>query len=458
MNRFTLPIRRWLALALIATFFLPFMVTGIVVAGQARHQHVDSAALRQLSRGAPRWDNLVWRSSTQSALAARGVNFVLIEGGREVYRTPGAATGAAAQNQWWGGPAQTEQTLVVPGSHPRKVAYIYTDSQRGAGPSWLMYPLVYLSTLVLTLGVIAWLLGRTVLRPLAATSRAARQIAGGDLAIELPPSQVREVAEVGAAFEAMSRALQESLRQQAQLEEERRFFVGAIAHDLRTPLFSLRGYLEGMEEGIADTAAKKMHYLEVAQEKATALERLVSDLFAYTRTEYLEQTLHRAPLDLDMLLHNAVEGRRAEAEAKGVKLELEGPRQVCMVDGDEHLLGRAVENLLDNAFQQTPPAGKIVVARRPEADGMIFTVVDSGAGIAGADLPHLFDPLFRSDSSRNPRSGGVGLGLTIARRILRAHGGELTAANAPTGGAVFTAVLPAAATVAMSPKPVGASM
>ncbi|MDQ2743899.1 MAG: HAMP domain-containing histidine kinase [Chloroflexota bacterium] len=439
MSRFTLPIRRWLALALVATFFVPFVVTGGVVARQSWRQHGSATAAQRLRQDASRWNDSAWRTGTQAELAAQGVGFVLVEGGHEVYRSPSAAAGTA--NQWWPGPSQPFQKLLIPGSHPRKIAYIYTDPRWSAGQSWLMYPLVYLSTLLLTLGFIAWFLGRTVLRPLSATSRAARRIAVGDLEIELPPSRVREVAEVGAAFEAMSAALQESLRQQAALEEERRFFVSSIAHDLRTPLFSLRGYLEGIEQGIADTPHKRMHYLEVAQEKAAALERLVSDLFAYSRAEYLEQTLQRERLDLGPLLERVADGLRPLARRKNVKVVLTGLAAGCTVDADGQLLVRVVENLLDNALRHTPSEGRIDVTWQAKADRVTFTIADSGQGIAAGDLSHLFDPLFRADTSRNSETGGAGLGLTIARRILRAHGGDLSAANGPAGGARFTGTL-----------------
>jgi signal transduction histidine kinase len=274
--------------------------------------------------------------------------------------------------------------------------------------------------------------------------RAAYAIADGELDVELPASQVSEVARVSAAFTAMSAALRDSLAQQAALEQDRRLFIAAIAHDLRTPLFALRGYLEGLEKGIATTPEQVARYIAVCRDKAAALERLIADLFAYARTEYLDQTPHPEPLELGALIEDTVTSMRPRADGKGVALLLQPPTAPVPLEGDGHLLVRAVENLLDNALRHTPPGGAVRVDWRGDADQVRFTVADSGPGIAAQDLPHVFEPLYRGERSRNRRTGGAGLGLTIARRILQAHGGELAAANAPGGGALFTGTLPAA--------------
>ncbi len=297
-------------------------------------------------------------------------------------------------------------------------------------------------SLLLALLFVARQMGRGVVRPLEAMGAAARRMASGDLEFDLPQSQVREVAEVTAAFGAMRDRLKEAIARQAQLEEERRFFIGAIAHDLRTPLFALRGYLVGLEQGLAASPEKTAEYIAVCRQKADQLERLVADLFAYAKSEQLEQTLRRERLELGAVLRGATEGLHPEAEARDIELELEGPTEPCILEGDTHLLGRVVENLLDNALRHTPEGGSIRVSWQADADRVAFIVADTGPGIAPDDLPHLFDPLYRGESSRNRQTGGAGLGLTIARRILRAHGGDLVAANRARGGAEFTAWLP----------------
>jgi signal transduction histidine kinase len=317
--------------------------------------------------------------------------------------------------------------------------------------------------IALALFFVRWQMGRYVVQPLEAMQAAARRIAGGDLDFTLPPSRVREVAAVRDAFETMGAGLRDSLQRQAELEEERRFFIGAIAHDLRTPLFALRGYLEGLDQGLAGSPEKAAAYVAVCRQKADQLDRLVADLFAYTRAEYLEQSLQPEALDLGTLLRHALAGARAQAQANGITLELDGSRAACRAIGDAHLLERAVENLLGNALRYTPAGGTIRVGWHQEGDRIVFTVADTGPGIAPQDLPHLFEPLYRGESSRNRQTGGAGLGLAIARRVLRAHGGDLVAANRPGGGAEFTGWLPrtaadpgaGAADPVLAPRPLG---
>ena len=441
----TLPIRRWLALALVVTFVAPALATGLAAAGWVwGAPRGDAAAAAQLLRdGAARWNDPAWQAATRAELAARNVDFLLLEDGREVYRSvadPLAKAGELAVDA----DGRLVQRLVLPaaGAQPGRTAYIFSSPAGGDAQRFWLVPLTGFTTLLLTLGGIAWVLGRAVNAPLAATGRAARQVAVGDLDVALPSSRVREVADVNHAFEAMSAELRLALRRQTELEQERRLFIGAVAHDLRTPLFALRGHLEGLATGVAATPEKAARYVAVAREKADALERLIADLFDFTRLEYLEQAPAREPLELGELLRRLVDEWRPEADAKGVGLAFDGPAGSCMVDGDRHLLTRAVANLLDNALRHTPPGGRVRVTCRPAAGGVVFRVVDSGPGIPERDLPRLFDPLFRGEGSRNRRTGGAGLGLTIARRILLAHGGELTAGNDPAGGAVFTGRLP----------------
>jgi signal transduction histidine kinase len=451
---------------------------GWYAAGQVGEAQL-MAVRRIIGTDAAQWQQAGWQRRASAALGALGVDVALVAGrpGHVVFATPGVRqfldtgllTPPGRRAGEGAGPVDPapalfprarlplfgRMTIPDPAQRaarpPLGIAFLwFTQAPSSDGPWAVLWPLAGVLTLALTLGLVAWLMRGAVLRPLAAMSEAAASIAGGDLDLHLPSSPVREIAEVTAALDGMSGALKDALVRQSALEDERRLFIGAIAHDLRTPLFILRAHLRGLQKGLAATPEKMREYVDECAARADALERLVADLFAFTRLEYLEQEPERAPLELGALLRQTVEGVRPLAEAKGMVLVLDGSAEPCPLLGDAHLLARVVENLLDNAVRHTPAGGEIRVQWGRTGDTLPFAITDSGPGIATQDLPHLFTPLYRGEASRNRQTGGAGLGLAIARRILRAHGGDLSAANGPTGGAIFTGTLP----VAVHPQPV----
>lgn len=466
-RRGTLPMGLWLALALGALVGIPPLCNWGVSQALALWQRQAAQSQVAAARGVlgakiARWRDPAWQHRAGAALTRLGVDVVLVDRAGVEFATSDALQvrrqTASIRQKFRLDPAPTDSlpfetvAIVDPASpampspaarHPLGVAYLwFTQPLAGVPPPWAATVAGGVA-LVLTLSVVAWFLARSVLRPLAAMSRAARQIAGGNLDVRLPPSRTREVAEVATALAAMSAALQQSLERQATLEEERRLFIGAVAHDLRTPLFALRGYLKGLESGVVATPEKMAHYVRACGSRADALEKLIAELFAYARIEYLEQEPRREPLELGALLREVVAGTQPAATAKGITLALHEAPARCPLLGDSLLLGRAVQNLLDNALRHTPSGGCIHVRWQQDGSRLLFQVEDTGPGIATCDLPHLFTPLYRGEASRNRQTGGAGLGLTIARRILQAHGGDLTAANSPTGGAVLTGTLPA---------------
>lgn len=477
LRKRALPLRLWLVLAVVAITGAGFLAQmGLVAPVSAWQQQAEDnrlASVRHIIGTNPaQWTDPTWQRHADASLAALDVDVALfpthaepsVQIGQAVYATSGARQFLDTSSQDTSGTVANQasaQTLPGDSSQlgfhrlvitnpaqsasrpPLATVFLWDTSPAPGAALGLLWAIVELSMFALTLAIVLWLIGQPVLRPLAAMGQAAEDIAGGDLNVHLPSTPVREIAEVSAALEGMSDALRTSLARQAALEEERRLFVGAIAHDLRTPLFMLRGHLKGLERGVAATPEKVAHYIAVCQAKADALERLIADLFAYTRLEYLEQTPERAPLELGELLRQAVDGEQPLAAAKGITLALDAPAAPCALLGDGHLLSRSVENLLDNALRHTPEGGAITVRWNLKGAAATFSVADTGAGIPAHELPHLFTPLYRGEASRNRQTGGAGLGLAISRRILRAHGGDLTAANAPEGGAVFTGTLPA---------------
>jgi signal transduction histidine kinase len=474
----TLPLRLWLAIALVAIVGAPALTTLVLSAyltpGPPPGEMARVAAVRGILGSNPaRWSDLAWQRRASQLFAGLRTDVLLVDvAGHQLFATPGApallpwsltraGSGRAFRSARAADrPPPPRQMLQVPLSATRRAGAAHSATHVAVSlflvgpaivwmpsvpavvpPGWLV-PVAGLATLLVTLAVVAWGLDRLVLRPLAAMSEAADRIADGDLDVRLPSSQAREVAAVAVAMAGMSSALRTALQRQVALEEERRLFIGSIAHDLNTPLFVLRGYLQGLENRVVTAPEKVAAYVAECRSKVDALARLIADLFAYTKVEYLEQALQREPLDMAGLIRHTVSGLRPIATEKGIELRLDGPEAPCPVVGDRHLLTRAMENLLDNALRHTPAGGEIRVSWGAEGQQCVVQVADTGPGIAAQDLPHLFTPLYRGESSRNRQTGGAGLGLAIARRILQAHCGELVAANCAGGGAVFTVNLP----------------
>jgi signal transduction histidine kinase len=308
--------------------------------------------------------------------------------------------------------------------------------RESAGTRWAIALAAGLVALAGALALVLVLLRRWVLRPLAGLAADADRIAGGELEVDPLPTRAREVAQVGEALRGMAGGLREALSTSAAAERERRFMVTAIAHDLRTPLFTLRGSLEAIERGVGDG-----NYLDRAQDKAAHLDRLVSDLFTFSRLEYAGEALADHEVDVAEVVRRAAETVEPLAAARGCALEVRGDRAPLAVRGDPEALLRVVTNLLDNATRHGRT--RVMLGAQRRNGSVLVEVADDGPGFSPDDLPRVFDPLFRSDRARAGSTGGTGLGLAIARRLARAHGGDVEAANDPGGGARATLRLPA---------------
>jgi signal transduction histidine kinase len=433
-------LRRWLTGALLGIAILPPLAVWALHAALAVTSGPSASSLAAARAyavsGASQWTDPAWQAGARVYFAAQQADAELRPARGPWFSTlpaPAAVTSVAPADKF---------TVTAPGGAVTALGSGWVIPRASVHAGWLLPLAGGALTLVLGVAATGIFLGRHVVRPLAAISRAAPSIPYGEADLRLPATRVAEVAAAIAALQAMGRDLHAALERQADMEEQRRQFIGAIAHDLRTPLFTLRAYLDGLSDGLAATPQKASRYLQACRASASALDRLVTDLFSYARMEYLGQQPARAPVDLGALLRAAARAHQPRADARHVALSVTVPA-ACTVSADEHLLARAVGNLIDNALRHAPEGGHVDLRcdRDGDADPAL-TVTDDGPGIAAADLPHLFTPLYRGESSRSRDTGGAGLGLTIAHRILLAHGGTLTAGNVTPHGARFTARLP----------------
>jgi signal transduction histidine kinase len=432
----SISLRRWLFIALLLLMVVPVFLTGVVAGGIALTHHNTITATEQLLQSGQRWDDPKWRATLEAQANRDHAQVVLYEDGEPVYHTPGVDLPFTEMEG-----LLTTVHPAAPGA-PDQTAAIRYAQDPSHDPYVPLVPISFFVFLALTFVGLALFFGRSVVKPLAATSVAAGEVAGGNLDITLPRSRVREVRELNAAFEGMAVELKESLEHEAKLEEERKQFISAIVHDLRTPLFALRGSFEAIETGVADTREKQKYYFQLARERADALDRMITDLFEFTRLEYLDQQPVRAPLQLGELMERVAETVQPRAAAQESTILLDIRPGLCEISADAHLLTRAIDNLLDNALRYSGSGSTIWIECLAAPGTVVFSIADDGPGIPAEDLPNIFTPLFRGESSRNRKTGGAGLGLTIARNIITAHGGTLTARNRTPHGAMFIGSLP----------------
>jgi signal transduction histidine kinase len=281
--------------------------------------------------------------------------------------------------------------------------------------------------------LLIWAASRWLVAPLRRLNAQVDAIAGGDPFGTRATSPIREVENVATAVAGMAARLAQTAERDARLEAERRLLVSSIAHDLRTPLFALRGYLDAIATGIGNPGER----LDRARAKAQQIDRLVTGLFDYARAD-IGELPRLQTADLAEAVIDAAAAFELAAGERGVTLQVTA--HTCspvIIDRDG--FERALANVLDNALRHTPRGGTIDVACGEDADHAFVRVIDDGTGIAPELLLHLFELTARAASSR---IDGAGLGLTIAARLLRNQGGTIDAANAPPRGAILTLRLP----------------
>lgn len=304
----------------------------------------------------------------------------------------------------------------------------------------------FASTILTSLGVavpvamitafaVTWIVARRLGRSVAAVADAADRIARGSLRVRIQaPAIGPEFTQLADAFNAMAARL-------ADTETIRRRLIGDLAHEMRTPIASLEATVEAVVDGVLPLDAVTRATLV---DQTGRLRHLVADMSAVSRAEERQLDLHAEPVKLGRLATDAVNAAQARYVAAGVQLDVRVADGAPVVRVDPHRVTEAVANLLDNALRHTPSGGSVHVVVSTDPRGAVLEVADTGTGFDPADAERLFERFYRADTSRTRSSAGSGIGLTIARAIVQAHGGTLTAASdGPQAGATFRIHLPA---------------
>ena len=301
----------------------------------------------------------------------------------------------------------------------------YSIMERFSFARAIIFPVGAVSfVLVVFLVVVAILLIRRFVNPLADVIFAAREVASGNLETRIPMKGPQDLRSLSESFNEMASSLERS-------DRERRDMLADIAHELRTPLSVIRGRLEGIVDGIYSENGSQV---SMALEQTYLMQRLVDDLRLLTLAETRELPFDMRSINTADLIERVLEMFSAEAQEKNISLAFQEKDGNLSVFVDPQRFEQVMSNLIGNSLRYVPEGGRVWVVARETPKGVRITINDNGPGIPEEDLPFIFDRFWRKEKSRSRTSGGTGLGLAIAKQLLEAQGGRIEARNLSEGG------------------------
>jgi heavy metal sensor kinase len=290
---------------------------------------------------------------------------------------------------------------------------------------------------LLLAGLGGWFLAHRSLAPVVAMADRARRLGGEDLSGRLPVANPRdELGRLAQTFNELLGRLETSMHQQRQ-------FMADASHELRTPITTTRTAANVALQQPHREEEEYRHSLAVIEQQATRLSRIVEDMFTLARADAGNYPVRRHPMYLDEVVEEVVSAARILASIRQVEIKWNGSGAASFV-GDEELIRRMLNNLIDNAVRHSPPAAVVTVSLEPVDSRYTITVADHGAGISPENQPHIFERFYRADPSRarGGPDGGAGLGLALARWVAHLHGGTVKLTTSSNQGSMFTIELP----------------
>ena len=278
------------------------------------------------------------------------------------------------------------------------------------------------------------LFSRGVLSPVRRLSVAAQRLGRGDLTQRVTPSTRDEVGQLGQTFNVMAEGLH-------QAQQQRRNLMADVAHELRTPLSNIQGYVEAVRDDVLKADAST---LQVLHQQVMHLSRLVEDLRLLALAEAGSLRLHPQRQSIAEVLTSVETAFRPRAEAKAITFQVDLPPEIPAVMIDRSRIEQVVQNLVENSITHTPDGGRLTISVARSELGVRVVLADTGRGIPPDELPLIFERFHRVDPSRSRATGGAGLGLTIAKQLVEAHGGRIWAESTSGQGSRFIFELPAA--------------
>ena len=305
-----------------------------------------------------------------------------------------------------------------------------TDSADSQGRVHVMAKDLFISAFVILISV-ALVVGlwvyRSIAVPLVKLKKATQNIKEGNLDFVLDVEGKDEFSELCQDFEEMRRRLKESTEEKSLIEKENRELISNISHDLKTPITAVKGYVEGIMDGVADTPEKMDRYVRTIYNKTNEMDHLINELTFYSKIDTNRIPYTFSKLNVEDYFEDCSEEVGLELETRGIELVYANyVEKDVMVIADGEQIRRVIHNIISNAIKyMDKPKGIIQIRIKDVGDFIQIEIEDNGKGIGPKDLPYIFDRFYRTDVSRNSSKGGSGIGLSIVKKILEDHGGKV---------------------------------
>lgn len=289
-----------------------------------------------------------------------------------------------------------------------------------------MVIIVFITGIILTFWIYS-----SVLRPMNRLTEATRKISEGDLDFVLAAEADDEFGKLCEDFEEMRKRLKQSTEDKIRDDEELKELISNISHDLKTPMTAIKGYVEGIMDGVADTPEKMNKYIHTIYNKTNDMDRLIAELTTYSRIDTNRMPYNFTKVNVDEYFNDCVDELSYELGAKNIKLTyFNYTDKDTVIIADAEQLKRVINNIVSNSVKYIgSKQGTLNIRINDEGDFIRVEIEDNGKGIDSKDLPYIFDRFYRTDSSRNSNKGGSGIGLSIVKKIIEAHGGKIWATS-----------------------------
>jgi len=296
--------------------------------------------------------------------------------------------------------------------------------------------------LIGTNGVLTFIVARSIIKPLYKLKTSANEIKGGNLDFHITTDSKDEIGEVCTAFEEMRARLKQSIKVQLQYEENRKELISNISHDLKTPITAIKGYIEGIRDGVADTPEKTSKYINTIYTKSCDIDKLIDELFLYSKLDLNKFPFNFTKVNVYQYIEDCIEELYFPLQKKNITINYHTTAvKPIYIVADVQQLKRVFINVIENAVKYMDKVnGEINIMIKQDESSVIIEIKDNGQGIPSDALPYIFERFYRADPARNISNGGSGLGLSIAKKIIEQHGGFIRAHSVEGEGTsmVFT--------------------